>query len=249
MIKKDVYTNIRTKVEKYINDTLDSIKDKSFDNYILFLLDAEPKNKHGYFEYCYKDDNRIRFLTEFLNIFYNFSPPQDNVGNDEYRFHLELMIYTHIWESKPFLKKLYRLAHLDNSAQYLWEVSVPEKDRYKFFNDIQETFKRNNNPLSEVIEEGYHTSLRNAFAHSEYSFDLICGNDRIDLHNYKGAKWELEDITFKDWSIRFVHSILLSYCLLDISIKRYNELVQNYGIERIEMVQKRQYHLTSFNGA
>jgi hypothetical protein len=29
---------------------------------------------------------------------------------DEYRFHLELMIYTHTWESRPFLKTLYRIA-------------------------------------------------------------------------------------------------------------------------------------------
>lgn len=242
MITKADFAEIDNEVKKCINDTLDNIKAKSPDNYILLLADAEYKKEYDnpqikFSPYVidnridyYNDESRLKFLSTFLNTHYTFRPPQTDVDNDEQRLHIELMVYTHIWESKPFLKKLYRLTHLDNLEQYCWDVNLPEMGKHDFIrNDIRKTLEQNSNPLSEVIKKGFHTSLRNAFAHSEYSFDTMNGNTRICLDNYKGENWELQEITFDDWSKRFVYSSLLSFYLFTLTHQRRTTLVQDLG--------------------
>ncbi len=54
---------------------------------------------------------------------------------------------------------------------------------------IRQIFKDLNFDIWKVIKEGFHTSLRNAFAHSEYSFDTMNNHNRINLYNYGGANW------------------------------------------------------------
>lgn len=247
MIKKTEFAAIDTEVKKAISDTLDSIKAKSLGNYVLFLADGEykaeydtPQNKFSAFvidnrmDY-YKDESRLQFLAKFLNTYYTFAPPQTSTDDDQYRLHLELMAYTHIWESKPFLKKLHRLAHLDNSEEYNWNVIVPEMGnpgKHEFIrDDIRTTFQNNGNPMYDVIKKGYHSSLRNAFAHSEYAFDTMNGNTRIWLDNYKGKNWELQEISFDDWSKRFVYSALLSFYLFTITHQKRKSLIQDLGTD------------------
>lgn len=247
MIDKTEFAAIDIEVKNAINNTLDNIRTKSLDNYVLFLADAEYKaeydNEQNQFSPFvidnrmdfYKDESRLKFLSEFLTTYYTFVPPQTSVDNNQYRLHIELMAYTHIWESKPFLKKLHRLAHFDNMEEYNWNVIVPEMGnpgKHEFIrNDIRKTFKNNGNPLFDVIKNGYHSSLRNAFAHSDYAFDTINNSNRIWLDNYKGQNWELQEISFDDWSKRFVYSALLSYYLFTISHSKRTSLVQDLGTD------------------
>jgi len=242
MITFEKYTEIFNEVKKCINDTLIHTKETALENYILFLANAEYK------EECdnpqsemnpyiiddqiedFKDENRLRFLVDFLRKYYSFPEPQTIAENDEYRFNIELMIYTHIWESKPFLKKLFRLAQLGNLEPYCWNVNVPEMRKSVFIEkDIKKTLKKNKNPLFAVIEKGFHSSLRNAFAHSEYVFDTSNENCRIWLGNRKRSKGEINDILFDDWSQKFVYSVLLSYHLIAISDQHRKNLVQEIG--------------------
>lgn len=230
MITRQRFAEIDNEIKDSIQKALDKLKAKRPDNYVLFLADGEykseynnPQNSFSPFVIDnrmdkYKDQTRLMFLSNFLTTFYAFPSSQNNTDDNEQRLHMELMIYSHIWESKPFLKKLHRLSHLNNNEEYNWNVIVPDMGKHDFIrNDIRKTLEANHNPLATIIKKGFHTSLRNAFAHSDYSFDTMNDNKRIWLDNYNGEAWELQEISFDDWSERFVYSSLLSFYLLDLT--------------------------------
>jgi hypothetical protein len=111
-------------------------------------------------------------------------------------------------------------------------VNIPDMGKHDFIrNDIRQILQNRTNHLSEVIRKGFHTSLRNAFAHSEYFFDTMNQNRGIILDNYKGAAWELDQINFDDWSKRFVYSALLSYYLFSVSHAKRQTLIQDLGTD------------------
>lgn len=240
MINENDFQRIDNEIKQCLLLALESIKKKSLSNYILLLANGEyqeillrNKNLNPYtIEYPmdkYRDINRLSFLTNMLNTFYSFNNSND-VYDKEQIVHLELMTYSHIWESKAFLKKLYRIAHLLNGDPYNWTVEVPDKRKHDFIrNHITNILEENNSKLSYIIKKGFHSSLRNAFAHSEYYFDFISNLKTIELNNYKGKNWELKNITLNEWTERFVYSALLSYhsySLLD-GVKR--NIVNEFG--------------------
>lgn len=242
MIKRQRFAEIDKEVRDCIQQTLDNLKAKSPDKYVLFLADGEYKKEYDNPQTAfnpfvidnridrYKDHTRLTFLSNFLTTFYTFPVSQNSTDDNEQRIHMELMSYSHIWESKPFLKKLHRLSHLDNNEDYNWNVIIPNMGKHNFIlNDIRKTLQVNHNSLATVIKKGFHTSLRNAFAHSDYSFDTLNGNKRIWLDNCKGEAWELQEISFDDWSERFVYSSLLSFHLLDLTYKNRIALVTDFG--------------------
>lgn len=244
MIKRQRFAEIDKEVKDCIQQTLNNLKAKSPENYVLFLADGEYKKEYDNLQTTfspfvidnridrYKDHTRLTFLFNFLTTFYKFPTSQNSTDDNEQRIHMELMSYSHIWESKPFLKKLHRLSHLDNNEDYNWSVIVPDMGKHDFIRKgIRETLEANNNPLAMVIKKGFHTSLRNAFAHSDYSFDTMNGNKRIYLDNYTGQAWELQEISFDDWSERFVYSSLLSFHLLDLTHKNRIALVTDFGTD------------------
>lgn len=228
-------------IKLYITSALDKLRSKDLGNYILFLADAEYIKNLQPLISSYRIDNwidefqdstRIKFLSEFLTNYYAFPPSQTSTNDDSYRMNLELMVYSHLWESKSYLKKLYRLAHLLNNENYQWEVKVPPMGKHDFIRThIRKVFKDNNLKIWEVIKNGFHTSLRNAFAHSEYSFDRMNNHNRINLYNYGGENWELQMISFDEWSTRFVYSALLGYNFLRIVLDRRLNLVEENGTE------------------
>ena len=125
-------------------------------------------------------------------------------------------MYTHIWESKNFLKQLKRLLDLCLSNDYDWNVLIPDAgngdSKQKFIRDtIRDQFKSKNLDIADIITNGYRSQFRNAFAHSDYSFGL--NDEKIDLHNYKPNSYEVQSITVDDWTKYFCHSFLLNYHL------------------------------------
>lgn len=249
MIKENNFAAIDTDIINAIDSTLNDLRTTNQSDYVLFLADAEYKKEYGgeksklnpyvinNMTDIYKDSSRLSFLSDFLTAFYSFSASQSKTDDHEQRLHMELMVYTHIWEAKPFLKKLYRLAHLNNEEQYIWKVNIPDNSKHTFIrDDIRKTFEDNNNPLFQIIKYGFHTSLRNAFAHSEYYFDPIKSNRRIILDNYKGNNsWELKEISFNDWSKRFVYSALLSFHLYSLSHKHRINLIRDIGTDTFQI--------------
>jgi hypothetical protein len=252
MINKSTFSNIDIEIKKSINEILDKLKEKNTNNYILFLADGEYVSEYEnsgpkLSPYCidyridgYKDLTRQGFLSKFMSQYYSFKNSLISTDDNEYRMNLELMVYTHIWESKPFLKKLYRIAHLLNNEQYNWKMQILDTSKHDFIRShIRQVFKDLGFDIWKVIKNGFHTSLRNAFAHSEYSFDKMNTDSRINLYNYGGANWELQKISFDDWSKRFVYSALLSWHFLKIIHERKTNIIRELGTNTFQIYHPR----------
>lgn len=240
MIDLREYERVESEIKETLFTALEKIKSKNLSNYILLLAYGEYNEdilqskslNPNLIEYTldrHHDFDRMSFLAKMLNNFHPSTYDDDNYEIEQV-LHLQLMTYTHIWESKSFLKTLYRIAHLLNGDSYKWSVNVPDMTKHSFIRyDIREVMDDNNCTLSNIIKKGYHSSLRNAFAHSEYYFDFISTSKSIELNNYKGKEWEIKNITLNDWSERFVYSALLSYYLYTLINERKKSIVEELG--------------------
>ncbi|MCY0976869.1 hypothetical protein PGH12_06850 [Chryseobacterium wangxinyae] len=243
MITRTRFREIDNEIKSLIRKTLDEIRLNNFENYILYIADGDYNDDfatHPKFSPyiidnridLYKDDTRINFLTRFMTTFYSFPPDVEEVTDDEYRIYMELMVYCHVWESKPYLRKLYRFALLANNEDYDWKVEVPEMSKHDFIrNNIRTKFTDSSNDLANIIRKGFHTSLRNAFAHSE--FHIL--ENIIHLDTYKGQSWDIQEISFDDWSERFCYSILLCYYLLKESYNDRKNIIALTGTDRFKI--------------
>ena len=171
----------------------------------------------------YYDYTRQHFLCEFLNTYYSFTN-KNELKDDEYRMNIEFLIYTHIWEGKPFLKRLYRLANLLSGEEYDWKIQIPSIKKSNFIiENIVEPFNKANCLLGEIITENYKTDLRNAIAHSDYQIDVVSKGIR-----YR-SKAALYNTSFDVWSIHFAFSICLSYYFSHIVTERRKRIIQDLG--------------------
>lgn len=220
MIRKEEFRKITLEVDNAIEKVFEFAKqnEKNENDYVLFLSNAELVEKYvgtninphvvDYRINGYRDEERLKFLVEYLNNAYSFHA--ENTMDSKTSITIELMIYTHIWESKPFLRQLKKLANICNSEDYDWSVEVPDSSKHTFIREqIRDIFGNKKLDIETVISKSYHSSLRNAFAHSEYVFDL--NRPELILTNFKGNNWEIEKISYDDWTIRFCYSFLLSY--------------------------------------
>jgi len=237
MISKENFAKIDCEVKIAVGEIFSHIKKVcSSDKFLLFLANGEfdegiANSETGYnpniidhFLDEYRDQTRINFLISFIKSHYSFPSGVLAVEDDEYRLNLELMIYSHIWESKSFLKQLYRLTQLAHDKTYPWKVIVPEMSKHKFIrNEIRNSLKKTSLDIPNIISKGFHTSLRNAFAHSDYSIN----NDSLNINLHSNGKledWELSQISFDDWTKRFVYSFLLFFYVL-IEKQKHRELL------------------------
>ena len=241
MITKKRFSEIDIEVKDSVLKTYEYIKNHCReDKYVLLLANGEfddifyPKGS-GFNPYSMdhrldgcNDESRFKFYIQFLKSFYSFPKGIKSIPDDEFRMTLELMVYSHIWESKNLLKQLYRLAELVLDKQYPWLVTVPEKSKHEFIRfKIRDQFKTKKLAISVIITKGFHTSLRNAFAHSEYSLNNDSKN--IILHTYKGNDiWDIPSVSYDNWSERFVYSALLSYYMTKYKQDRRDNLFNDF---------------------
>jgi hypothetical protein len=224
MIRKEEFRKIKLEVDNAIEKSFEYAKENegNENDYILFLSNAEfvedyvgtNINPHvvDYRINGQRDKDRLKFLVEYLNNAYSFQA--ENTMDSKTSITIELLIYTHIWESKPFLRQLKKLANVCNSENYNWNVKVPDFTKHTFIREqIRDVFGGKNLDIETVISKGYHSSLRNAFAHSEYVFDM--NRPELILTNYKKNDWEIKKLTYDEWTIRFCYSFLLSYGFQD----------------------------------
>lgn len=245
MITEKRFEEIGCQVEDAFNQALDKVKNLSLGNYVLFLGDGEYMDDYkenpvlnpyfiGVPKSLYADTTRLIFLQQFLKIFYSFKDNTREVIDDSFRINLEFMIYSHIWESWDFLKKMYRLAHLSNGEEYAWKVRVPGWGKQKFIRmEIKECFIKSKLDFGKIIPKVFHSQLRNAFAHSQYSIDIK--DKQIFLANYKGKNWQLYKISLNEWSERFAYSIWMSYSLLKIIVNRRLRLIEDFGTNTFDV--------------
>lgn len=248
MITKKEFEIIDNEVKNSLEEAFYFLKNKCTDyNYIIYLADGEYHeeyinsnlNLNPYTidnrEDRHKDLSRQSFFFQFMRTFYSFQNSIKETLDDEYIITMELMVYTHLWESKPFLRQLFRLAELINGKSYSWRVIVPDMSKHTFIRtEIRDVLKKKNLSLAEIISNGFHTSLRNAFAHSEYQIDNR--NKFIHLDTFKGENWDIEKISFDDWTKRFVYSSLFSYHFLNLKARKRMELIKDFGTDEFLII-------------
>jgi hypothetical protein len=242
MIRKKEFEKIQIIVRNAVNEAFEHAREneKNKNDYIHFLANShyvsklEGSDTNPYI-IDYKidhinDEARIQLLMEYINAGYSFFA--ENTVDSKTTISIELMIYTHMWEAKPYLKQLKKLADLCDSKDYDWNVEVPDYTKHKFIREeIRDVFKNHRLFIHEIITQGFHPSLRNAFAHSEYVFDI--NDPKLILKNYKGKSWELKEITFDQWTERFCYTFLLAYLFqekLNIERKALNDGEPGYEV-------------------
>lgn len=235
------FKTIDEEVKQAVNEALDYLKTKSM-YYVLYLANGDYKaslldshlklnpNVIDSREDTYKDKDRRKFLVDFMDTLYSFPNGQATEDNES-RLHMELMIYTHIWESKPFLKQLYRFSLLCQGKTYPWEIDIPDMSKHSLIREqVRNPLKDRGLTIANVIEKGFHTSLRNAFAHSEYSFNEH--SRKIILYTYSGKNWDFPEITYDDWSKRFLYSVLIAYHYQNSLYERRSSIIAVFGKNR-----------------
>ena len=139
MIRKNEFKQLNSQVKTAIETAIKKAKENSKNNdFLLFLSNAQYVDylkDSGTIPYVvdYRPDSRhdsfrLDFLMEYLNANYSFK--SENTVDSFLTVTFELMIYTHMWESKPFLKQLYRFAQLTTGLDYFWDVKVPDYPKY-----------------------------------------------------------------------------------------------------------------------
>ena len=109
---------VESEVISLLNQTLDTVKDKSFSDYVLLISRAgyQVENEGTFLSpyvlssqlEVYQDITRERFSVEYLNSYANLL--RDNIFMTdevkEFNLNLQMMIYAQIWESHRLLKTL-----------------------------------------------------------------------------------------------------------------------------------------------
>lgn len=228
MIRINEFKRIDQEIKNAIKQAFDFGKknEKEKNDYYLFLCNATyMENYNGTQVNPYTIDNRIDFLIDehrldFLTKYLQnqYSSSQFNTVDSKGSLTLEMMMYTHIWESKNFLKQLKRLLDLCLSNSFDWNVEVPDPEngdsKQKFIREkIRDGFQSKNLDIANIIKKGYRSQFRNAFAHSEYSFGF--NSETIELYNYKQDSYTVKSITIDEWTNYFCHSFLLNYHIIN----------------------------------
>lgn len=244
IMEVEKYKEVMDNVVNTLNEAFDKLAISNSEDYILFLINGEfndliaRRNNLGLTPYTidyriddYNDMNRLTFLCNFLNKYYTFEE-SNIIDFDTYRMNIETMIYTHIWESKPFLKNLYRLTSLLKGDEYNWKVKDELFDvRSNFLrNHIIQPLSKIGSSISMILKKGYKRELRNAFAHSEYHIE----KNRIVYFNGKANTIEEKylNMDISDWMIHFAYSFSLSYWFSTIKMERRKNLTKNFNSDR-----------------
>jgi hypothetical protein len=218
MIRRQDFTKLRLEVETAINEAFEYAKnnEKNENDYVLFLArsyyDKEiDKSRFSPWQIDRSldemiDRHRVEFLLQYLNQQYSFQT--ENSADSKFSLTLELMFYTHIWESFYNLHNYKRLADLCDSKEYSWNIEIGRQSKFIFIKDnIKNVFQTCNLKIYDLIDKSYHSQLRNAFAHSLYHFSLNGHN--IVLENYDGVNTNIKQLSFDEWTERFLTSALM----------------------------------------
>ncbi|MCK4226108.1 hypothetical protein KAX29_04370 [candidate division WOR-3 bacterium] len=226
MIRQERLKELAPIVEKAVIEAFELARknEKNPNDFVLFLENSYKLNhsNEGWSPYslgpgldwiCDKD--RRKFFVDMIRL--PFEVQYNALKNEEkkekirkFSIHLELMVYTHAWESIPNLRDLKHLANFIESKPYDWELEVStykdQKSKQDFIRkDIRNIFQKMDLKIANVMTSSYHSQLRNAFAHSQYAFF----QDRIRLGNYSQEDWQMESISFDEWEDRFMWTVLL----------------------------------------
>jgi hypothetical protein len=129
---------------------------------------------------------------------------------------IEMMIYTHVWESEYFLKSLVRLAGILNDKGYIWEPEIDSQGKWDFMKEnVIQPIEPSCPELANIIQKAYSSDIRNAFAHSLYNIDPQRRN--IHIRPKRGN----QTFSFEAFQEKFLYSVILMNSLLN-AIEQYH---------------------------
>ena len=170
----------------------------------------------------YFDETRSQYYLNYLNKNYSkegYDYPKEDAVND---ITTELTIYSHMWDSEYFMKSLFRIGAIIAGKGYLWDKVLPTKNVHKNFRDnVITPLKDHGMKLGDILEKAYHSSIRNAFAHSRYSIDLSAR--RINIRPKSGR----ESFSFGDFQQIFLYSAILMN-----KMENYQEMNHNIAANK-----------------
>jgi hypothetical protein len=202
-------------VELAINEAINAMVEMDYNSFILFIgrADVIPLLKESTGSECvidyqldrYYDETREAFYIRYLNRNYkregfNYSGES---GIDD--LSIEMMIYTHLWDSMYFLKSIYRIAQALSGKGYAWNPQIPENGKYSFMkNEVIAPLVEKGYMIGDILQKGYKSSIRNAFAHSLYTVD----KEKREI-SLRPTSSPHEILTFEEFQKCFLYSTLL----------------------------------------
>ena len=204
-------------IVKEINLAIDSaFLRMSKEDYLSFILligraDIIPDFKHISDTECvidyqldrHRDETREEFYLRYLNRNYHKEgfcyDGEDGID----ALSIEMMIYTHLWESTYFLKSLVRIASILSGKGYVWNPDLECAKWTYMHQKIIEPLKDNGNALGLIVERGYSSDIRNAFAHSLYNINIE--SRTITIRPKTGIK----TFSFEEFQKKFLYSVIL----------------------------------------
>lgn len=236
MHKKETVLQHRERISNAVNDLFDlAIKNQETeDDIVCFLCNGQITYGHAMFgpgERGLSDRYQIEFLVDFMNsseekeVYANVKEEDEKERLERFSLNVELMIYSHLWESDLSLSNLMHLANFIEGIAYDWTLKIPWQDKWEFITKtIRNVFEKHNLEISNILKETYHSQLRNAFAHSQYGLSW----KTIRLYNYTDKSYELPAITFEEWEVRFIKTVDL---FLEISNQKF-QILKKYSKEK-----------------
>lgn len=205
---------IQEEIFEAIDEAFNEMAKKDYISYILFIGRADMihglKQHVGtdcvidYHGDTIYDRTRAQFYLRYLRRNYNKDgfAYQGDAGIDD--MHIELMIYSHLWDSSDFIKSLMRIASIVSGGGYIWQPQIDWQHKDIFMDKwIISPLKASGLKIGDLVEKYYDPSVRNAFAHSLYSIDE--NQRRITVRPRKGMK----TLTFDEFQSLFLHSVIL----------------------------------------
>ena len=160
-------------VELAINEAINAMAEMDYNSFILFIgrADVIPLLKESTGSECVIDYQLDRYYNETREAFYiryldrNYKREGFNYlgesGIDD--LSIEMMIYTHLWDSMCFLKSIFRIACALSGHGYAWNPKIPEFGKFDFMkNEVIAPLVGNGFMIGDVLKKGYKSGIRNA---------------------------------------------------------------------------------------
>ena len=195
-------------------------------DFLVFLENGHFDSKNGINGYSpfsiglgregMKDNDRMAFIEFFTSI--PFEKNYNNAISVQEKFDIwrnsvsfSMMVYTHFWESKVFLRKLKILALMIEGKEYDWHLICRPTNTYNFIkSEIRDIFESAGVKFYDIIKKAYRSQIRNAFAHSDY----YLSDGKIYLENYdSNDKYTVEYLTKEEFDEIIIITLLIHHCM------------------------------------
>ncbi len=229
MISTEIIDLLKDEINEAIEESFDLAREteSNKNDFLLFLESCHlPTDKSqtpvlGPGSESINDNSRLKFLQNYIS--FKTSRELNQISSNQksdfkdFSLHLELMIYSHCWESIPNIKELKRLVDLIEGNDYDFNLEIPIHTKQKYIrSQIKNPLVKKNLKLGDIISKSFHSQIRNAFAHSDYNIRF----EKIILLNYTGEPWQLEYLSFDDFELMNTYTMLL-FLLFEYNKEKY----------------------------